>query len=212
MERTKRITTAAIVFLAVFHQVGLIGLNLEASRGLFQQLIPLNLVVSLGLLAWFHRPWSLQFGVFIFSIFWAGYLVELAGVTTGMIFGSYSYGQALGFKIAQVPPLIGLNWVMLLYITGIMARAATDNIWLQASVGAALMVLLDILIEPMAIRFDMWYWAGGVIPLQNYFAWYVISWFMHYAFHMQRLPAHNQLAVPLYLIQLIFFASFLVIG
>ena len=211
MERSKRQATAAIIFLAIFHEIGLIGLHLDATQELFQQLIPLNLLLSVGVLAYFHRSWTSNFGIFIFVIFWAGYLVELLGVKTGVIFGEYSYGASLGPKVAGIPPMIGVNWILLVYITGITSQKLTTNLWFRSTLGALFMVLLDLLIEPMAIRYDMWTWQGGVIPLQNFFAWFVISWGMQYGFHSLHQEKKNPVAYPLYLIQLVFFLTFLVI-
>ncbi|MEO1451721.1 MAG: carotenoid biosynthesis protein, partial [Bacteroidota bacterium] len=106
MERTKRTITAVTVFLAIFHQVGVLGLHLESTQPLFEKLIPLNLLLSLGVLALFHKAWTTQFSIYTFVIFWAGYLVEVLGVATEAIFGTYTYGESLGFKIAGVPPMM----------------------------------------------------------------------------------------------------------
>ncbi|MEM7660052.1 MAG: carotenoid biosynthesis protein [Bacteroidota bacterium] len=211
MERSKRFSTAAIIFLAVFHEIGLVGLHLEATKSVFQMLIPLNLLLSIGVLAFFHREWTSKFGIFAFVVFWAGYLVELLGVQTGVIFGEYAYGSALGIKIAGVPPMIGVNWLLLTYITAITAQKLSSNLWMRATLGAAFMVILDFLIEPMAIRYDMWTWAGDSIPAQNFFAWFVIAWGMQYGFHNLHQEKSNPVATPLYLIQLVFFLSFLII-
>ncbi|MEZ4829458.1 MAG: carotenoid biosynthesis protein [Bacteroidia bacterium] len=211
MERSERNVKLATGFLVIFHMVGIVGLHIEASRPLFQSLTPLNLLLTIGLLAVFHQPWNMKFGMFAFIIFWAGYLVEVAGVFTGAIFGSYSYGSALGFKIASVPPLIGLNWVMLVYITGMISQRMVSNIWVRATLGAVLLVLLDILIEPVAMRFDFWRWRDDSIPLQNYFAWFLIGWVMLYGFHSSTDEKSNPLALPVYLIQIMFFATFMVV-
>ena len=32
-----------------------------------------------------------------------GFVIEVIGVKTGYVFGSYSYGDSLGFKILEVP-------------------------------------------------------------------------------------------------------------
>jgi len=202
-----------IIVLVILHQVGLVGLHLPETRELFQQLVPLNLLTSVGILLLFHRDWTLRFGIFCFAIFWAGYLVELLGVSTKVIFGPYHYDTALGFKIGGVPPLIGLNWLMLVYTTGMLAREIASNIWLRATLAAAAMVLLDLLIEPMAIRYDFWSWETdqGHIPVQNFLAWFVVSWFMAYSFQRQPDAKKNPIAIPLYLIQLFFFLGFWVV-
>ncbi|MEZ4775990.1 MAG: carotenoid biosynthesis protein [Bacteroidia bacterium] len=211
MERSERSEKLVIGFLVIFHFVGIIGLHLDETRPLFQSLTPLNLLLTVGVLAWFHRSWTMKFGMFVFFIFWAGYLVEVAGVFTGAIFGSYNYGNAFGIKIAAVPPLIGINWVMLVYITGIISQGMAKNIWVRVTIGAALLVLLDFLIEPMAMTHDFWSWRDNRIPAQNYFAWFLIGWVMQYGFHSLTEEKSNPLALPVYLIQIIFFATFMVV-
>lgn len=212
MERSKRTITAVTVFLVIFHQVGVLGLHLPSTQPLFEKLIPLNLLLSLGIIALFHRVWSTQFSIFLFIIFWAGYLVEVVGVGTEAIFGAYTYGDSLGFKIAGVPPIMGVNWILTVYLTGVVSQSLGNNIWTRSALGAGLMVLLDFFIEPMAMKFDMWDWPGHVVPLQNYFAWFVIGFAMQFGFHSLQQEKSNPLAMPLFLIQLIFFASILVIS
>ncbi len=46
------------------------------------------------------------------------------------------------------------------------------------------MLLMDLLIEPVAIHLGYWSWTGGDIPIQNYLSWFVISLVM--ALVMQR--------------------------
>ncbi len=168
-------------------------------------------MLSVLVLGFFHRRWTVNFSIYCFVIFWAGYLVELVGVKTGVIFGTYSYHTALGFKVAGVPPLIGINWLMLIYCSGIISQQATHNIWINTTIGAVLMLLLDLVIEPMAMRFDFWTWQGEAIPLQNFFAWFVVSWGMLFAYHSLDQEKENPVATPLYLIQLGFFAIFWVV-
>ena len=212
MERSKTAITIAIIFLVIWYQVGIVGLHISESRALFQSLIPVNILVSLGILGLFHRVWNMQFGIFIFGIFWAGYLIELIGMHSGVIFGSYSYGDSLGFKVSGVPPLIGLNWLLLVYITGIIAQKASSTFSMRIALGAGLMVILDMLIEPMAMNYDMWNWDEGHVPVLNYVGWFVVSAAMQFAFHQLHQEKSNPLAYPMYLIQVAFFATFLVVS
>ena len=48
---------------------------------------------------------------FISIAFLWGLLAEIIGVQTGILFGSYAYGETLGLKIFGAPLVIGLNWV-----------------------------------------------------------------------------------------------------
>ncbi|MEO0471696.1 MAG: carotenoid biosynthesis protein [Bacteroidota bacterium] len=211
MERSKRTRIAVIIFLVIWHQVGVIGLHLEETRLLFQQLVPLNLLLSTACLTFFHRKWNFTFGVFCLAVFWMGYLIEVLGVRTGLIFGNYAYGNSLGPKVSSVPPMIGLNWLMLTYMGGVIANSVLKHPLLGPAIGATLMVLMDIMIEPMAIRYDFWIWDGGSIPLQNYIAWWVISYVFVYGFYALKMNIRNQIAGPLYVIQFLFFAIFLLI-
>jgi uncharacterized membrane protein len=211
--QNRRASQWATILLVIFHQIGLVGLHLDSTRALFQQLVPMNLLLSITVLLLFHRVWSTRFAVFCFVIFWAGYLIELLGVSTEVIFGAYHYGTALGFKVGGVPPLIGINWLMLVYISGMLTRLLPINIWLRSLLAAGAMVLLDLLIEPMAIRYDFWAWdtLGGHIPVQNFLAWFAVGFGMSYAFQRQPDVKSNPVAIPLYLVQLFFFLSFWVI-
>ncbi|MEO0896522.1 MAG: carotenoid biosynthesis protein [Bacteroidota bacterium] len=173
----------------------------------------MNLLLSISILAYFHKAWTVPFGIFAFVTFWAGYLIEVIGVTTGAVFGPYHYETALGFKIAGVPPLIGINWLMLVYISNIISQKVVKNIWIRATLGAILVLLLDLVIEPMAIQYDFWLWdtEQGIIPTQNYIAWGLIAWLMSFGFHSIDQEKENSIAPALYVIQLLFFTQFLVI-
>ncbi|MEL6673936.1 MAG: carotenoid biosynthesis protein [Bacteroidota bacterium] len=211
MERKKPSVTVTTLVLVILHQVGAIGLQLESSEALFQSLVPVNLMLTVAALAWYHRIWNMSFGLWVFGVFWGGYLVELLGVKTGVIFGEYYYGDALGPKVAAIPPLMGMLWVMLAYIAGIVSQKTSSNLWLRVIVGSLIMVGLDLLIEPAAPRNDFWYFRGGVAPFLNYFAWFVIAALMQLGFHRLHQEKTNPLAYPVLLIQIGFFLSFLVV-
>ena len=49
------------------------------------------------------------------------------------------------------------------------------------------MVLLDIMIEPVAIELDFWQWEGGNIPLQNYLMWFIVALFMNWIISFNKL-------------------------
>lgn len=213
MERSKRTITYLIIFLVIVYEVGVLGFHLEETRELFEQLVPFNLLLSVFLLGLFHRKWTLGFGIFVFVVFWVGYLVELAGVQTGLIFGAYHYESSLGFKIGGVPPMIGVNWVLVVYISSIISQQMSPNIWVRTILSGIMVVLLDGLIEPMAIKYHLWAWdtPDGSIPIQNYAAWFMIGGIMSYGFHSLDQEKSNPLAAPVYVIQLLFFLSFVLI-
>ena len=105
----------AIIILIILYAVGLIGSTVFKIDLI--KLTPINLMISAAILFYFHQPKNAMFWIWTLGVFQAGYILELLGVTTGRIFGQYLYGNNLGFKIADVPVIIGLNWVMLCYVS-----------------------------------------------------------------------------------------------
>ncbi|CAN5123967.1 hypothetical protein BH09BAC1_BH09BAC1_18400 [soil metagenome] len=195
--------SVAISILVAVYAVGLLGFLF--APGFFQKLTPLNIVCSAILLFLFHKNWSPKFLLYTGVAAISGFLVEWLGVTTGFVFGTYSYGSGLGWKLFEIPLLIGLNWLVLLYCVGTMAGTIKVPWWFQAFIGAALMVLIDLLLEPFAIKFDLWSWASATIPFQNYMAWFIISLLLLLPFHYYQLHEQNKVAGALYFIQFVFF-------
>ena len=110
-------------------------------------------------------------------IFLIGMLSEFIGVNYGLIFGEYIYGNNLGFKLFGVPLLIGLNWVILTVICANIASFLIKNnsILQMIIVGTSLMLLIDIVMEPIAPKLDLWKFKNLVVPSSNYIVWLIIS-------------------------------------
>jgi putative membrane protein len=191
--------------LAFVHAVGLLGLT-TPWKDWFVAMTPVTLLLSAAVLLLHHRDWNLAFVAVLAVIFLVGYGVEVAGVTTGVIFGEYSYGGTLGWKVLDVPLVIGVNWLILVYCTGSMTARLGIPKWAKAAVGAGLMTGLDILIEPIAIRFDYWTWVSGTPPLQNYIAWFGVAFLLLLMFQYLKFDKQNKVAMALFFIQFAFFA------
>ncbi len=149
-----------------------------------------------------YALWLLIIGI-------SGYLVELLGILTGLVFGTYSYGEGLGIKVADVPLMIGVNWALLVFATGALIHKIRMSLWLRAALGATVMVGYDVLLEPVAMRFDFWSWEGNQVPLQNYLAWWIISFVMHFGVMAKVNNLQNRLALPVIIIQMLFFVLLL---
>jgi putative membrane protein len=67
------------------------------------------------------------------------------------------------------------------------------------------MVLVDIFIEMVAARLDYWHWDGGIIPLQNYIAWLIISFFFNLIYQTINFKTQNKIASTVFVLQLLFF-------
>jgi uncharacterized membrane protein len=173
----------------------------------FQNLTPLNLLLTNALLFAFHRSWNRGFILFAVLTFAVGFFSEVVGIHTGLLFGDYTYGQALGTKVWEVPLLIGLNWLMLVYSTGHLSNYTSWPWWGKAVLGTLLMLLLDFFIEPVAMQFDFWSWHGGSIPVSNFIGWFAVAFILQLYFQRDHFKQHNLLAPYIYVVQLIFFVG-----
>lgn len=213
------IATATSVF---FHSIGLVGL-LFFDKDFFLAATPVNLLLSFALLIWTQREKNIFFYLFLLACFTVGISVEIIGTNSGMLFGNYTYGNVLGFKFKNVPVLIGINWFIIIYCSGIsihtllmkaINRVAAHTqkpptVLKAISVivdGATLAVFFDWLMEPVAVKLGYWVWNGdGSIPLFNYICWFIVSLLLLALFHFAKFSKQNKFAVNLLLIQLMFF-------
>jgi bisanhydrobacterioruberin hydratase len=193
-----------IIFLALFYLIGVIGLSLDLTRELFKSAVPVTLLLSLLLLAVFHERYSPRFLILAAFIYLAGLTIEIAGVATGKIFGYYDYGHTLGLKVLDTPMLIGVNWLTLVYMVWVLLSDFKIPRILIMILGPVIMVIYDLVLEPVAIWTDMWTW-GGEVPLKNYIAWFVISFVFFLLIGYITPGIRNKIAPVLFIIQLAFF-------
>lgn len=195
----------AIYALITIHFFGILGIAFLPTQPFFVSATPLSLIATSFILFYFQKEWNLSFTVFALITFLTGYLVEVVGVKTGLIFGTYYYGKTLGFKLFSVPIIIGVNWLMLTYSSGVISRAMVSSPILASFIGSVIMVGLDVLIEPVAIALDFWKWSEGMIPLKNYLGWFIISFLLQILFHKLKFDKNNILAKYVLFVQAIFF-------
>ena len=184
---------------------GIIGLNIAATAQVFRFLTPFNLVASLVILLLFHNEWNRNFLIFSLLTFFSGYFIEVVGVKTGIIFGNYQYETTLGFKILGVPPVIGINWLLLVYCVGSSFCHTSRPLYSKVIYGALLLTMFDFLVEPIAIRLRMWSWTDGLPPLQNYIGWFIVSALLLTLFHALNFRKDNKIALWLLILQICFF-------
>lgn len=196
-----------LALLISMHVAGFIGLQSSLARPYFEALVPFNLLVGAIVIIYFQVEYNPAFFWFMGIAYAVGFAAEWLGVNTKLIFGDYYYEQTLGVKWGGVPLIIGLNWFVLISVTGIMAYQASKSLWIRIVIGASLMVLIDLLIEPVAIRHDFWQWNHPSVPWQNYFAWFLISAFLLIIFYRLNFKKSNQMAWPMYVTQFVFFLA-----
>ncbi len=202
-----RLEKFAGYFFVLYYLVGLVGLILPFTRDMFISLMPLTLLLSTAILLFFHGRWRSTDAIVLLFIALTGYLIEVLGVLTGHVFGIYWYGNALGFQLFNTPLIIGLNWMMLAYCVFAIMESAKLFWPLKALTAAILMVAYDFVMEPVAMQLDMWDWAGGVVPMQNYQAWFIISLVFLSAMHLAKVKTNNRVAPWLFGVQFAFFVA-----
>jgi uncharacterized membrane protein len=197
-------THISIAILVILYAVGLVGLG-TANRAWFLAATPLTLLISASLLVWNHRDWNLAAGCMMAACMVLGFLVEVLGVKTGVIFGNYAYGLTLGMKLWDVPVVIALNWLLLVYATGTLAARLRVPKLAQAALAALAMTVLDVLIEPVAMRLDFWQWQGDTVPLLNYIGWLGVSFILQSLFQFLPFQKGNSIAGVVLGLQFVFF-------
>ena len=121
-----------------------------------------------------------------------GFIVEVIGVNTALLFGEYTYGNVLGIQVKNVPLIIGVNWFIVMYCCGIttytLFKKALSKLAIETKTptqslkaisviidGATIAVFLDWIMEPVAIKLGYWHWKTDVIPFYNYLCWFVFA-------------------------------------
>jgi putative membrane protein len=203
-----RRTTTSVRLVIIFHLIGLIGLSVAGLRPIFLQLVPYHLLLMAIILLFNHEKFGAKIMLFFLLIFIIGFAVEWAGVYTGQLFGNYTYGKTLGFSIDVIPLIMGINWFLLIYTVGVsLQQIRIKSIWLRLLAGAFVLVLLDLLIEPVAARLDYWHWAAGRIPIQNYGCWFIISLVLLFLFEQMHFKKQSIVGPALLVSQFIFFVA-----
>ena len=169
------------------------------------RLTPINMLVSLLVLNLGYAPtvklyWT-QWWIFCF-----GYLIEVAGIWSGLVFGEYEYRDNLGWQVLDTPLVMGVNWVVTVFCCASMAHhLGIKHKLYKAIVAASMMVLMDAFIEPICEKAGFWAWSEGAAPYHNYIAWLVIGFGIQWVLTQVKISLNNYLAFLLYFLQIIFF-------
>jgi len=222
------LNSSKIILLILIHLIGFLGIN-SNYRLFFLSLSSINLLIS-AFIIFFNEKIPYRLYLSLYFIF---YGVEWLGVYSGWPFGTYFYADTLGVKIFQIPLIIGVNWLLLLHasqetITKFLESfslkifkeinksqiskntiSGIPQAILKASLVAALMLLIDYLIEPHAAELDYWHWFNDTIPLSNYLAWLIISFFCSLILSFAKSPRSSFSVTFSYLLVLIMFFYFL---
>jgi putative membrane protein len=88
-----------------------------------------------------------------------------------------------------------------------MRKLKIKSMLLRVLSGAALLVILDFLIEPVAMRLDYWHWDGNEVPLQNYLCWFITAAALLLVFELFKFKKQSMVAPSILICQFIFFAA-----
>ncbi len=215
------------VFVALlFHSCGAIGILFSPYKDWFINNTSLNLLLMAGLLIFTQPSYNNLFWAFAIITALVGLGVEIIGVNTSFLFGNYSYGSLMGYKIMGVPLLIGIQWFVTVYCCGVimqyvnnwtkrklsssdMDNTTTNKIQsISLVIDAALLAtFFDYIMEPVAQKLGYWQWKNNEIPFFNYTCWFFVSAFLLFLLTKLSFNKLNQFAIHLFIIQLLFFLA-----
>jgi putative membrane protein len=196
-----------ISLLSLFYTVGILLFWIRDTRSLFIFLTPYSLVLTFAAVLLFQKKWMVKWIIACALVFTGALIIEIIGVRTGLLFGRYTYGNALGIKILDTPVLIGLNWLILVYCTAAIVNHHISNRIVRIFSGALLMVAYDILLEYVAPVMDMWSWETGYPGFRNFLMWFLIALVFHGLVQLSDFIIENKPARYLLLIQTLLFGG-----
>lgn len=199
-----------IGLLWVMHLSAFIGIN-SGYADFFLPLSAINLWYISLLVIWYYPVKNKKNVLLFISIAILGYLAEAIGVATGEVFGQYSYGSNLGFKVLGVPVIIGVNWAVLSFVcAGLADYIKIMSRYIKAAIGAGLMLLFDFFIEQSAPNFNFWAFEAPTVPLQNYVTWFVLAYIFNFGVLQLHAKRDIEISLHTYLVQILFFIAFYV--
>ncbi|GJQ61880.1 MAG: hypothetical protein SCALA702_09330 [Melioribacteraceae bacterium] len=207
MEIKKNIEKYSLPFLIIMYTVGVVGHSIQLTLPLMKTLTPFTLVLTGGVVFYLllgdaGKKFFLWYIItYLFTL-----LVEIIGVKTGLVFGSYDYGNVLGLKVFDTPLIIGLNWVFVIAGAYSLSGKIFNSTGSKVLFTGLLAVAFDVILEPVAINLGYWNWEGGYIPIQNFVAWFVLAVIFGFTAEKMKLVITTKIALQYFLIQTIFFA------
>ena len=180
---------------------------LSIDSNLFLSLSPISLVITFLIVMYSNTKFSLRSQISVIIIFLLSMISEIIGVNSGLLFGSYYYGENLGCSFYGVPLVIGLNWVVLTVSCGNIAiYIFKENKFLSILFGSFLMLLLDIIMEQVSGDIDFWYFNDQNLTF-NFITWFMLGICNQYL-HQNYINQKNLIiSINIYLSFIMFFLA-----
>jgi putative membrane protein len=115
LHKNKKLKAFAILWITLVHFFGIIGVYFLPDW--FLPATPLVILVSAIVVILRYEKYRQSRIVAFIVIALLAFFIEVYGVQTGNLFGTYTYGNNLGWKLFGVPIIIGVNWAALLMVS-----------------------------------------------------------------------------------------------
>jgi len=199
---------AKYIFIYIIFSVGIAGHLITHTFDIMIALTTYTLFM-MGTFVFYHAVTSNGLPVFRWAVVTYGitFTLEAIGVHTGAIFGAYDYGDVLAPSLFGVPLIIGYNWVFVILGAACITHRYITRPVLFALMTGFIAVLFDFFLEPVAIDLGYWTWDTVYVPLQNYAAWFVISFAAAFALKQFRIAFYTPVAIHYFIAQGVFFIA-----
>lgn len=196
----------SLLVLCIYYAVGIVLLVGSEEGNHLIDLTPFTIAFTTFVLLLNHEGWTKKQVGALFLIAILGLGIEIIGVNYGVPFGEYSYSYILGYQLLDTPIIMGINWLMLVYAGVLTVHTFVSSTWLKAILSGVLLVCLDLLIEPVAIKWNMWTWQEPEVPIENFLTWgaAALVFSLILSFTLER-TTRNKMALPVILLQFLFF-------
>ena len=201
-----------IILLAITHFVALWGIKSDLYSEFFVPLIPVNILLCLAVLLYYQKYWSVRAVLFLFVTYASAFVLQTIGDRTDYLFGPFRFGWSLGPSLFGTPLVAGVIWVVAIYCSGMMIKNLAFTIYQKAALGGVMVMLFDIVLEPIARQYKMWDWMtkkdpGALynpVPIQNYLAWFLFSFLIMIYFFSARAKLRNPIAPGVIIVFILF--------
>ena len=205
IHKIKKLKTFAILWITLVHFFGILGVYFLPNW--FLPATPSIILVSAVVVFLRYEKFRQSRLIAFITIVVVSFFVEVYGVQTGNLFGTYTYGDNLGWKLFGVPLIIGVNWVALLMVAQQLTThyIGINNRFFSAVSVGFLMTTFDLLLEVLAPQFDFWSFTHmNYAPVENFIGWFGVS-FCFGLYSYSHFRNQNRTAVLYGIAQLLFF-------
>lgn len=198
----------AVVLLMIIYMTSLVGFTTAHQQAWYLYYTPYFILLNAVLLLLYQKEWSKPTFYFGASALFLGFAVEVIAVQTASLYGSYSFGETLGFKALGVPLVLPIYWLVNALSTACLVhKLPLKNPWILSAFGALLMVLLTGFIHQVAPKLNFWSISSPNGLLRLSLVWFLFGFALQYLFIRLKVSAKNPMAVYVYGGLLIFFVG-----